>query len=861
MNESNRLRASLVLCCLVIGIHSGFAQWNLVQNAASINANCVQLTSASPTQRGAAWHDCQIHLDAAFDLEFTVNLGNNDGGADGMCFILQQAGNIGNNLVGASGGSIGYSDGPFTPSLAVEIDTWQNGGTGDPVYDHIGICRDGENNHNVAPPVQANVNNANIETGLSYPFRVTWDPATTLLEVFFNGELRHSVNVDLIGDVFGNNPLVYWGWTGTTGGATNNQSFCLVDAYYSTHIESVTAMPEGPWEVCEGEELILTATALPPATSASWPLSGAGELVITAAGNYTLFATDDGGCPTHGTISVDAKPGPELALLVDPELLVCGEVETTLLASAVDGASLNWNGVDGGEFTIDSGGTYDVEAELDGCVESASVTVTYQAIPTLQITSEGAVVAGGVNICPGDEITLSVSAPDGGVATWNSNGSSDIVVDDAGNFTASAIWNGCESDPEEVEVNLFDLPEAEISATPSTLCWETVGVVEAFPMEGTSIVNWVYPSGTTSLGNAGPGQYELSLVNNDGCETVESFDYIMLPPINTGLTDPEPLCDGSVAYLNVTGAVDGLAWNIGGNNTTLAVTSLMGSGPFVANVTLGACAQSDTAFVTWWPTPTIGAQPDTVTRCVLDPAFSLSWPEQDEDAVGYWLWEVNGNSATAGYSVSEEGDYLIEVRDNATGCMDSHNLFVEVWPNLAISATPEDPLICLGDSTSVQVELLTVQDTDPYEIPFSVLWSTEDASGWESVVGAGEHLVTATNACGTASSLVVIQDEYCGCNVWVPNAFTPDKDGLNDGFEIVSSCEWDVFQFSVFNRWGQLVWQTEDPDKAWDGGTTLLGQGQHFVPDGQYAYRLHYEYSEDGEVYTKDASGRIVVIR
>ena len=240
MNESNRLRASLVLCCLVIGVHSGFAQWNLVQNASSINANCVQLTSASPTQRGAAWHDCQIHLDAGFDLEFTVNLGNDEWGADGMCFILQQAGNIGNNLVGASGGSIGYSDGPFTPSLAVEIDTWQNGGTGDPVYDHIGICRDGENNHNVAPPVQANVNNANIETGLSYPFRVTWDPATTLLEVFFNGELRHSVNVDLIGDVFGNNPLVYWGWTGTTGGATNIHSFCLTEALYFSIVDSVS---------------------------------------------------------------------------------------------------------------------------------------------------------------------------------------------------------------------------------------------------------------------------------------------------------------------------------------------------------------------------------------------------------------------------------------------------------------------------------------------------------------------------------------------------------------------------------------------------------------------------------------------
>ena len=118
-----------------------------------------------------------------------------------------------------------------------------------------------------------------------------------------------------------------------------------------------------------------------------------------------------------------------------------------------------------------------------------------------------------------------------------------------------------------------------------------------------------------------------------------------------------------------------------------------------------------------------------------------------------------------------------------------------------------------------------------------------------------------TNACGTSSDLVVVEDEYCGCNVWVPNAFTPDNDRLNEAFQIVSTCEWDAFEFAVFNRWGQRVWFTDDPSVPWNGGTTLLGGGNHFVPGGQYAYRLRYEYTDNGVQYTEDKSGRIVVIR
>ena len=838
------------------------AQWNTV-GAANLNGgDCVQLTNSFLTfQTGAAWHDCQIHLGADFDLEFTVNLGGNDGGADGMCFVLHQEGNSGNGLVGDAGGDIGYGEGPFGPtSIAIEIDTYTNDNLPDPWFDHIAINSGGFVNHNLSPAVQADESSGNIETGQSYPFRVTWNAGSNTLEVYFNGVLRQTLVLDLTNNIFNGNPMVNWGWTGTTGGQINAQSFCSEDAFYSTHIEAVTVEPSGPWEFCAGEDVTLVATPLPPSQTASWVVNGEVDLMPDVTGTYDLFAQDAQGCPSHGGIDVVVLPGPELELLVDPDIVVCDGESFTLSASALESADIEWENQLGDSYEATESGIYSVEASLGECVETASVDVLFQAKPIIQFFHEGAEISEEASLC-GNQVELVVTATEGGVAVWDGGASSALTVNNEGVFTATAVANGCLADPESIQVNLLGLPAADISASPPELCWQSTGVVSASLDDGTSVEGWTYPEGTSNLNEAGSGLYELELISDAGCEHTELFDYEMLPPINSGLTDPDPVCDESTALLSVTGEIDALNWNVGGSSTDLVVVPSMGEGPFVATVTLGACTQSDTAWVTWWPTPSVGALPDTASRCVLDPAISFNWPAQSDEPIGAWNWAVNGDGASAGYSITEEGDYVIEVQDNATGCLDSHELHVEVLPNLGVDANARETVVCIGDSTLVKVDVLSIQGTDPNDLPFSVVWSVEGAYGFENRVGVGEYIVTVTNACGSSSDVVVVEDEYCGCNVWVPNAFTPDGDGLNEAFQIVSSCEHDAFEFTVFNRWGQRVWFTDDPDVPWNGGTTLLGAGNHFVPGGQYAYRLRYQYTDDGVLYTEDKSGRLAIIR
>ena len=190
--------------------------------------DCYQLTPASNNQTGSVWYADQVDLSQPLDLQFVLNLGANDGGADGICFVMQT---VGVNALGEDGEGLGFSGSDFQPAFAVEFDTYQNGNQGDPNADHIGIVSNGNVDHNaatsIAGPVQADPFDANIEDGEDHDGRVTWDPDEQVVRVYFDCELRLEGFVNLIDDIFLGQNQVYFGFTASTGGATNIQTVCL----------------------------------------------------------------------------------------------------------------------------------------------------------------------------------------------------------------------------------------------------------------------------------------------------------------------------------------------------------------------------------------------------------------------------------------------------------------------------------------------------------------------------------------------------------------------------------------------------------------------------------------------------------
>jgi gliding motility-associated-like protein len=104
---------------------------------------------------------------------------------------------------------------------------------------------------------------------------------------------------------------------------------------------------------------------------------------------------------------------------------------------------------------------------------------------------------------------------------------------------------------------------------------------------------------------------------------------------------------------------------------------------------------------------------------------------------------------------------------------------------------------------------------------------------------------------------------YKGCQVFVPNAFTPNGDQLNDQFTIKYNldCEVKEYSLSVFDRWGHLVFQTNsfEEEQAWDG----TNHGKKLNP-GVYLWRLSMKMvnpNGNGEAIVVNKQGSVVLIR
>jgi gliding motility-associated-like protein len=115
-----------------------------------------------------------------------------------------------------------------------------------------------------------------------------------------------------------------------------------------------------------------------------------------------------------------------------------------------------------------------------------------------------------------------------------------------------------------------------------------------------------------------------------------------------------------------------------------------------------------------------------------------------------------------------------------------------------------------------------------------------------------------TNYLGCADSLVKmveIKDEFL---IYVPDAFTPDGDGINDVFHVLGNdIDTEGFELLVFNRWGELVFSSTDPAKGWSGA--MGGGDGEAVQDGVYPWRLRIasRYSQE----RREIFGHVTLIK
>jgi len=197
-----------------------------------------------------------------------------------------------------------------------------------------------------------------------------------------------------------------------------------------------------------------------------------------------------------------------------------------------------------------------------------------------------------------------------------------------------------------------------------------------------------------------------------------------------------------------------------------------------------------------------------------------------------YLTQNKETTICEGDSVFLEGDYR---KDEGTYYDTIIN--ANTCDSLLITQLFVDPLpyVTLGNDTSIlEGDVLPLNATFPNA---DYLWQDGFSGAIYNASDSGWYWVEVTTHCGLSTDSIFI--DYLldlNCFVTVPNAFTPNGDGKNDLFSPVLNCDASVYELSIYNRWGQLVFSTNNQEVGWDGGSSKTTWSP-----GVYLWQLSYK--------------------
>ncbi|EDP97878.1 T9SS type B sorting domain-containing protein [Kordia algicida OT-1] len=418
---------------------------SLIGDATDIGGDCFEITQNVNNQSGAIWSGTAIDMTEDFVVEFRGFFGTNDAnGADGITFILK---NTETPEIGNSGGGMGYEG--INNSLAVEFDTWQNNDLGDPFFDHLAIVSQGNNNHNgaanLAGPVQASPTSTNIENGVEHIIRIEWTATTTTLDVYFDCSLRLSYTGDVVNNLFGGVSQAYFGFTGSTGGATNLQRVCF------DYVSFANSLAFADEVICEGQSLASVDATVTGATSYTWsPTTGVSDPNIpnpvftpTMTTTYTVDISNSCADIIQESFTITVEPAPTANPVAD--IIVCDDLTN--------------DGVEEFNFTT-------LDATILGTQDPSMFTVTYHLSQADADTNMNALTFPYTNTSQCEQIFVRVENN----ANTNCFGTTnfEICVDVQPVANQPDDMNACDLNADGSEVYDFTTQIADILGTQNT---------------------------------------------------------------------------------------------------------------------------------------------------------------------------------------------------------------------------------------------------------------------------------------------------------------------------------------------------------------------------------------------------------
>lgn len=226
---------------------------------------------------------------------------------------------------------------------------------------------------------------------------------------------------------------------------------------------------------------------------------------------------------------------------------------------------------------------------------------------------------------------------------------------------------------------------------------------------------------------------------------------------------------------------------------------------------------------------TVAVQPNLFQQ--LTPADTVLCDAQvlpvdvQQTAPATYLW--NDGNASAQRTLSNTGTYTLLTTDNVCSRRDTFAISRNYTPTVALG---NDTSLCYSEQVVLHAK---------HPLAETYLWSNNSTDTSITVTTPGLYTVAVGNFCGTVTDAIMIDFKDCSDMIFVPNAFTPNGDGLNDVLKAKAYFRIDSFELRIYNRWGQQIFVSPSLNIGWNG--TMNNQK---APPGQYVWMLVYKRND-----------------
>lgn len=431
--------------------------------------------------------------------------------------------------------------------------------------------------------------------------------------------------------------------------------------------------------------------------------------------------------------------------------------------------------------------------------------------------------------------------PGSSTYSWQLNGmsiginSSTYLATQSGTYTVFVTdTNGCTG----TDTVLVSISNPVVSIGPDLLLCNNDSV-SITATSGFTSYQWLFngniiPGGNNSIALSQQGIYMVVVVDSLGCETADTLEVIQ-DVLAVALINDTSFCSGSSFIINAGAGFSTYQWLLNGAVISTQDTILINeSGTYQVIVSNAAgCSADDSVNIVVFDSPDVQTGGNQIV-CSGSSVFLAA-----TGAVNY-SWSpatfLSSPFSPATVCLPLSSITYIVTGTNLYGCIDTTEVFVEVLnlPSAAFSYTTD--FGCNG------IEFVTAnesQDATGYFWDFGDGTTSTESSPvhyFSTLQNQTIFMVAYNGICSDTMSIDYINYQAPDIKL-LPNVFTPNGDGKNDCFSIPGSENLnDCFELSIFNRWGNLVYKSDENTACWDGKST----GNTLLPEGVYLYVVSY---------------------